>query len=219
IVTLHLLGGVGLLVLLVIQEERYRQAHGGAAEPVAPDVRRWLWVAAAVVGLQITLGGWVSTNYAVLACNTFPMCQGSWWPAMDFTQGFEVWRPLGRLADGSPLHFEALTAIHYAHRLFAYVTLAVLVLLVWRLARAGHLPRQRRWLAVLATAQLLTGLSNVVLQWPLVAALAHTGGAAALMAVLSWALAASRVADSTEARTTAASAPAVRMAPRAGSRA
>ena len=219
IVTLHLLGGVGLLVLLVIQEERYRQAHGGAAEPVAPDVRRWLWVAAAVVGLQITLGGWVSTNYAVLACNTFPMCQGSWWPAMEFTQGFEIWRPLGRLADGSPLHFEALTAIHYAHRLFAYLTLATLALLVWRLARAGHLPRQRRWLAVLATAQLLTGLSNVVLQWPLVAALAHTGGAAALMAVLSWALAASRVASATEPRSVAASAPAVRMAPRAGSRA
>ena len=34
--------------------------------------------------IQVALGGWVSTNYAVLACTTFPTCQGSWWPAMDF---------------------------------------------------------------------------------------------------------------------------------------
>ena len=36
-------------------------------------------------------------------------------------------------------------------------------------------------LAALAALQLLTGLSNIVLQWPLVAAVAHTGGAAALV--------------------------------------
>jgi cytochrome c oxidase assembly protein subunit 15 len=40
--------------------------------------------------------------------------------------------------------------------------------------------------------QFATGLSNVVLDWPLVAAVLHTGGAAALVVVLTWALAASR---------------------------
>ena len=39
---------------------------------------------------------------------------------------------------------------------------------------------QARWLLGLAALQLLTGLSNVVLDWPLVAAVLHTGGAAAL---------------------------------------
>ncbi len=43
----------------------------------------------ALLWLQVALGGWVSTNYAVLACSDFPTCQGSWWPAMDFAQGFE----------------------------------------------------------------------------------------------------------------------------------
>ncbi|MDQ1259971.1 MAG: heme a synthase, partial [Pseudomonadota bacterium] len=34
--------------------------------------------------------------------------------------------------------------------------------------------------------------SNVILDWPLAAAVLHTGGAAALVGVLTWALAASR---------------------------
>lgn len=192
IVTLHLVGGVGLLVLLAAQAERYRQAAGFAPEPLSAGLRTLLWLAAIAVAVQIALGGWVSTNYAVLVCNTFPMCQGSWWPAMDFAQGFELWRPLGLSADGSPLAFHALTAIHYAHRLFAYMVFVLLGVLVWRLYRAGRLARQRRWIAALALMQLATGLSNVVLDWPLVAAVLHTGGAAALMTALTWALCASR---------------------------
>jgi len=132
----------------------------------------------------------------VLVCNTFPMCQGSWWPPMDFAQGFELWRPLGESADGSRLEFHALTAIHYAHRLFAYAVFVLLGVLAWRLARAGRLAAQRRWVLALAALQLLTGLSNVILDWPLLAAVLHTGGAAALMTVLTWALCASRRQES-----------------------
>ena len=191
IVTLHLLGGVGLLVLLVVQAESYRRSAGAAPEPLAAGQRALLWLSAGAVALQIALGGWVSTNYAVLVCNTFPMCQGSWWPPMDFAQGFELWRPLGESADGSRLEFHALTAIHYTHRLFAYAVFLLLGLLAWRLARAGRLAAQRRWVLGLAALQLLTGLSNVILDWPLLAAVLHTGGAAALMTVLTWALCAS----------------------------
>ncbi len=193
IVTAHLLGGVGLLILLLLQAERYAQAAGESRiEPLARGLRALLGLAAVLTGVQIALGGWVSTNYAVLACNTFPMCQGSWWPPMDFAQGFEPWRPLGQTADGSLLGFSALTAIHYTHRLFAYLVFAVLLLLVGALHRAGRLAVQRRWVLVLAILQLITGLSNVVLDWPLVAAVLHTGGAAALLTVLAWALMASR---------------------------
>ncbi len=192
IVTLHLLGGVGLLVLLAVQAEHYRQAAGAPLEPLGRSLRALLWLAAVMVGVQMALGGWVSTNYAVLVCNTFPQCQGSWWPAMDFAQGFELWRPLGLSGDGSQLEFPALTAIHYTHRLFAYAAFAVVGVLVWRLQRAGRLVVQRRALFGLAALQLVTGLSNVVLDWPLLAAVAHTGGAAALMTVLAWALCASR---------------------------
>jgi cytochrome c oxidase assembly protein subunit 15 len=59
------------------------------------------------------------------------------------------------------------------------------------LRRIALLPAGAR-LAGLALWQLASGLSNVVLGWPLVAALAHTGGAAALVVVLTWALCESR---------------------------
>ena len=201
IVTLHLLGGLGLLALLCAQAVRQRQAW--QAEPVeqlTPGLRLGLWLTAALVVLQVTLGGWVSTNYAVLACRDFPVCQGSWWPAMNFAQGFEIWRALGHTGAGTPIDFSALTAIHYVHRLAAYAVLSALGLLAWQLQRAGVLRVQARWIAVLAGLQLVTGLSNVVLGWPLVAAVAHTGGAAALAGVLTWALAASRVAEPVPAR-------------------
>jgi cytochrome c oxidase assembly protein subunit 15 len=195
IVTLHLLGGMGLLVLLCVQAVRFQQASGEARpEPVTRGLRAGLWGVAVLVALQTLLGGWVSTNYAVLACSEFPTCQGSWWPVMDFRQGFEIWRHLGVSSDGSPIGFAALTAIHYVHRLLAYAVLAALGLLAWRLHRAGRLTAPKRWIAVLALWQFATGLSNVVLDWPLVAAVSHTGGAAALMVVLTWALCASRAA-------------------------
>jgi cytochrome c oxidase assembly protein subunit 15 len=195
IVTLHLIGGLVLLALLCVQAVRHTHAaQGRLPTQISPVLRQGLVWTGLLLALQVVLGGWVSTNYAVLACTTFPTCQGSWWPAMDFSQGFEVWRELGMLQDGSHISFAGLTAIHYVHRLMAYVVLAALVGLAWRLRRVAALQAQSHWLAGLAVLQLATGLSNVVLGWPLVAAVLHTGGAAALVVVLTWALAASRAA-------------------------
>ncbi|MEP6970773.1 MAG: COX15/CtaA family protein, partial [Betaproteobacteria bacterium] len=155
-------------------------------------LRRGLWAVAALAILQIALGGWVSTNYAVLACTDFPTCQASWWPDMRFDQGFQVWRDLGLTPGGEAISFAALTAIHYVHRLMAYLVLSALGLLAWRLSRFDGLRRVSRWIAALAAIQLATGLSNVVLDWPLIAALLHTAGAAALVVCLTWAICTSR---------------------------
>ncbi len=234
IVTLHLLGGLGLLVLLVWQAEGYAratmqqkgfppeadrptpsfprrressaranldsrlnshprgndEAHHAASSSVPTTLSSGLRVGIAVVFvlclLQITLGGWVSTNYAVLACTDFPTCQGHWWPSMDWAHGFQVLRPLGMTRAGGGLPFEALTAIHMVHRLGAVVLSVAVLVLVWRLWRLGA-DQHRRWAWVLIgllSWQLLSGLSNVVLGWPLLAALAHTGGAAAWVVAL-----------------------------------
>ena len=194
IVTLHLLGAMVLLALLCIQAVRYGQAaQSRLPVPLAPALRALLWFTAGAVLLQIALGGWVSTNYAVLACTQFPTCQDSWWPSMNFAQGFEIWRELGTASHGAPIEFAALTAIHYAHRLMAYVAFAAVGLLAWQLLRHSPALRvQARWLIGLALMQLATGLGNVLLGWPLVAALLHTGGAAALAVVLTWTLCESR---------------------------
>ena len=193
IVTLHLLGGAILLMLLCVQAVRLTLAvDRRAATPVSAPLRAALVVGVTLVLVQLLLGGWVSTNYAVLACTTFPTCQGSWWPPMAFDEGFQIWHELGLLADGSHVSFAGLTAIHYVHRLAAYVVLVALAVLAWRLRREPALRLQARWLAGLLVLQFLTGLSNVVLGWPLVSAILHTGGAAALLVVMVWALAATR---------------------------
>jgi len=198
IVTLHLLGGLALLALLCVQAVRYAQAwHETTPVPLSATTR-WLLIATfAAVCLQVALGGWVSTNYAVLACNEFPQCQGSWWPYMEFREGFTLWRELGKTSTGEHIGFGALTAIHYVHRLAAYGVLVLLGLLAWRLRHVHALRAQARWIAGLALWQFVTGLSNVVLDWPLVAAVSHTGGAAALVVVLTWALCESRFATDT----------------------
>jgi cytochrome c oxidase assembly protein subunit 15 len=180
IVTAHLLGGMGLLALLALQAP----APPVDGAPRARD-RRALAVAAAALLVQLALGGWVSTNYAVLACTGFPTCNGQWWPRMDWSDGFTLARELGRRADGAPIAMSALVAIQWTHRLFALVLTAAFAWLLVRWRRRG--PRERRragWMLALLVVQWGTGLSNVVLGWPMVAALAHTAGAAALVICL-----------------------------------
>jgi cytochrome c oxidase assembly protein subunit 15 len=103
---------------------------------------------------------------------------------MNFSDGFSLWRALGEDASGQPLAFSALTAIHYVHRMGAYVVIAGVSLLAWRLHRVPALRGSAKWLALLVLWQFATGLSNVVLDWPLLAAVSHTGGAAGLVVVL-----------------------------------
>ncbi|MEY4748309.1 MAG: hypothetical protein RIQ60_523 [Pseudomonadota bacterium] len=204
IVTLHLLGGVGLLALLAVAARRSSLAlecHANApADSWGPATlaahRPLLITLLLLVIAQITLGGWVSTNYAVLACSDFPTCNGRWWPEADFSAGFTVLRDLGRQADGSLLPLPALTAIHLAHRIGAVVVLLAALLAAARLRHTAQFTnwpaRALRLALVLLGVQILTGISNVVLGWPLLAALAHTGGAAALLAVLAAVLTSAR---------------------------
>ena len=182
VVTAHLLGGIALLALLVALALRETPS-----QPVAADARRLrplALVALAVVIMQVALGGWVSSNYAVLACPDFPKCQNAWMPAMDFEHGFTLWRALGMTGDGELIPFQALVAIHWTHRVFAVavvVALAGFISAAWRID--GLRGPARGALAVLLL-QLATGLSNVVLNWPLLAAVLHSGGAALLVALL-----------------------------------
>ena len=141
-----------------------------------------------LVLIQIVLGGWVSTNYAVTACTTFPMCQNSWWPLMNFSEGFEIWRALGVTSGGTNLNFESLTAIHYTHRLSAYVVFVFLSALGYLLQKNAHYKILGQLIWLLIALQVATGVSNVIFQWPLFAAVLHTGGAAALVIVLTSAL-------------------------------
>jgi len=178
VVTAHLMGGMVLLALLVAQLQVLRGSP-------ALNAARGAGLVLLLMAIQIALGGWVSSNYAVLACRGFPTCNGQWWPDPDFAQGFQLLRELGRGGDGY-IDFHALVAIQLAHRLFAAVVtvaVAILSLRLWRSAE-GQARRVAVLLLLLLAAQIASGLSNVLLDWPLVAALAHTAGAAGLVALL-----------------------------------
>jgi cytochrome c oxidase assembly protein subunit 15 len=209
VVTAHLLGGLVLLALLAAQAGH--AARGGV--PVSPALRRGVLAVAALAVAQVALGGWVSTNYAVLACSDFPTCQGRWWPSMDFGHGFALLRPLGVGADGDWLPFDALVAIHMTHRLGALLLLPALLALAWRMARHPALRRLAGGLLAVAAWQLASGLGNVVLGWPLAAAIAHTGGAAALVWLLSNAVLRTRSERPSPRRATEAGPVALRGAP------
>ncbi|HEX5686687.1 MAG TPA: COX15/CtaA family protein [Ideonella sp.] len=202
IVTLHLFGGLVLLAMLMVQAQRYQGrvlTLSGAARTLLPGVLLLLVV-------QVLLGAWVSTNYAVLACQGFPQCNGQWWPgAMDARQGFTILRHLGQAGEGGFLPAEALVAIHWAHRVFALVLVAALLALATLLWRqpGGAARRAAQGLLLLTMLQVGTGAANVVLEWPLVAALMHTGGAAALVLLLV-SLQVRAVSDSSPARATTA---------------
>jgi cytochrome c oxidase assembly protein subunit 15 len=194
IVSLHLLGGYVLLGLLTLQAAQLWLRSGARAiQIITSGMRAILWLALAALLLQAALGAWVSTNYAVLACMEFPTCQGSHWPAMDFAQGFTLWRPLGLQPDGQSISFEALTSIHMVHRWMAGVLVVVFAVVLLQLRTYPALRVPMQLLGLLLALQLATGLSNVVLGWPLLAAVLHTGGAGAMLACLVWLLSVSRV--------------------------
>lgn len=182
IVTIHLLLGMALLALLAWYGSR--QSTQPNIQTSAPSLRTPTVLATVLLAIQIGLGGWVSTNYAALACTDFPLCGGVFLPPMDFANGFTIWRDLGMTANGEYLPFDALTAIHWTHRTFAFIVFAIVSWVATVAMRTASLHRTARWLLVLMGLQLLVGISTIFLQLPLLLAVMHNGIAALLLLLL-----------------------------------
>jgi cytochrome c oxidase assembly protein subunit 15 len=183
IVALHLLGGMTTLALmtwLALREIDPPAAPAAAARTLRP----WAALGLAVLAVQIALGGWVSANYAALACPDFPACHGRWLPDMDFGHAFHVLRELGVTAAGAPLSQDALVAIHWTHRVGALVTVLYLGALAVKGLRVPALALYSGLLLALLLVQAALGIANVVSRLPLAIAVAHNGGAALLLAAL-----------------------------------
>ena len=185
IVTSHLLGGVAILSLLILQFATQPGAGKLGERIIVPaGLKVFALVATVVLFMQIVLGGWTSTNYAALACIDLPTCNGKWVPEMDFANAFHVIRPLGVGPDGELLTVDALRAIHWMHRLGAIVVVAVVGLFAWRLIRTESAKRVGKMLGVMLTLQVLLGLSNIWFSLPIWVSVAHNGLAAQLMALM-----------------------------------
>jgi len=179
VVTSHLV--VGLLLLSLMTWLAAREKPHAALAAAAARWRPWMRLGLLLLLIQVTLGGWVSTNYAALACMDFPTCHGAWVPDMDFHGGFSVIRGLGELPSGEMISQSALTAIHWVHRNFAFVVLIYLGVLAWRLRAEEALRGPATLLLALLLTQVATGLTTIFFQWPLLIAVLHNGGAAALV--------------------------------------
>lgn len=184
IVTLHLLGGMSTLALLVWLGQRQSRDIPQMRMQDAVRMKSWALTGLLVVFFQIALGGWVSANYAALACADFPTCKGAWVPSMDFTHAFHFTRELGKTAQGELLSLESLTAIHWMHRLGALITFIVISMLVFKMLRIPSLAQLGAMILLVLLVQIGLGISNVLFSLPLLVAVAHNATAALLLTTL-----------------------------------
>ena len=181
IVSAHLVGGLTTMSLLWWLSF---DARPGERPAVERGLRTWAIVGLVALALQIMLGGWVSTNYSAMACPDFPTCQASFWPDMDFSDAFVLWRGLGIDYEGGVLEHPARVAIHFTHRIGAVVVALVLGYLSWLTLRTGQSRAVRTAgaiVGVVLVTQLVVGPLMVVKTFPLWLATAHNAVAALLL--------------------------------------
>jgi len=186
VVTTHLLGGFATLTLIWLCVQRssgYAWDTTDRDKSKALSLLPWGWLLFVLVVLQITLGGWTTSNYAALACPDFPTCHAEWWPHSDFVQGFNIFQHVGPNYLGGQLDNHARTAIHLSHRLGAlavFVSALVLLIKMWM----SEQPAVRRFAGILAfilVLQISLGITNSVAGLPLLVAVAHNAVGAALL--------------------------------------
>ncbi len=186
VVTLHLLGGMTTLAVLAWLTSRHGEMRMArdSTEATPVNVRAWAAAGLAVLFVQIALGGWVSTNYAGMACVDVPLCNGTLIPNMNFADGFTLWRELGMTASGVPLSDESLSSIQWVHRAGAMVTVCVLGVVGLISLPFAALRGFGFTVFGLALFQASLGLANVVYVLPVPLAVAHNACAALLLVML-----------------------------------
>jgi cytochrome c oxidase assembly protein subunit 15 len=186
IVLAHLMGGLATFGLLLWLTWKTREESPATAGATIVQLRPMILLGLAVLLVQLALGGWTSANYSALACPDFPTCQGQMWPDANYGDAFVLWREVGVDYEGGVLDLRSRVAIHMAHRIGALVTFIMLGMLSIRLLRSNDGRRDGKILGALLLAQVALGIQNVVLQLPLINAVAHNGIGALLLAAMLW---------------------------------
>jgi cytochrome c oxidase assembly protein subunit 15 len=157
IVLSHLVTGIAILSMLWWA---YLDLHVRDNPITTLNQRRpfkpWLWLGFLIVAAQITLGGWVSTHYAGLACIDFPYCNGQVLPLLHWDQ----------------LNTDLIT-IHMLHRLGAMITATYISLLAIYLYTMPSFRPQAIVIFALIALQLTLGILNIIWLRPVWIALMH----------------------------------------------
>ncbi len=188
VVMAHLMGGLATFSLLLWLAWRTGVPRDDHPAFVFRRSRPLILAGLLVLIGQLALGGWTSANYAALVCPDFPTCQQSYWPEMNFGEGFVLWREIGVDYEGGVLDLPSRTAIHMTHRIGAVVVFLLLGLLTLRLMASAATRRSGALLGVVLTTQVALGILNVLLFLPLPNAVAHNAVGALLLATMLWLL-------------------------------
>ncbi|MGQ3892545.1 COX15/CtaA family protein [Legionella sp. CNM-4043-24] len=183
VVMSHLLGGILIFSCLCL----LRTQVSSIKAQYLPGWPRWIALGALIVFCQIALGGWVSANYAGIACVGFPQCNGQWLPSWQLHEGFYLLSPVGANYQGGLLDNDARVSIQMVHRIGALVTALYCLSLAISLlvkVKKSVIRVLACLLIVLVLLQISLGILNVIFLLPISIAVAHNGVAALLMATM-----------------------------------
>ncbi len=177
----HLLGGM----LIVACLSRFRLQLSSLAGIELPQWRPWVRLGFIIVFLQVALGGWVSSNYAGIACIGFPQCNGLWLPDLYLAKAFNFFASIGINYQGGLLDNEVRVTIQWVHRLGALITALYLLILssfILVTKNTRYLKISAMVILFLVIIQCTLGILNVIYLLPIQVAVAHNGIAALLLA-------------------------------------
>ncbi len=180
----HLLGGMSIVACLCAF--RWQLGHVSGIDS-ATTWRPWIRLGLIILVCQIALGGWVSSNYAGIACIGFPRCNGQWLPALHLNSAFHVALSTSTNYQGGVLANASRVGIQMVHRLGAVITVLYLLSLMVRLLYRIQVPQVRltaSLVVLLVLIQFALGIANVWFLLPLPVAVAHNGVAVLLLIAL-----------------------------------
>ncbi len=161
-VTSHLVAGNAFALALVLLGRRlasFAAEVRDASLDARPDQRLVTSATGMLLGIQIVVGGLVSSSYAGLACPDWPTCMsGEYFPTWSGIQG-----------------------LHLLHRMLGYSVALAIGFAAW--IDRSH-PGSRRWIgaaAALVVAQVAVGVANVLLRLPVEVTGLHSALAAGLI--------------------------------------
>ncbi len=179
IVSIHLLLALCVLTLITILVERESLTIVNIST-AQKKLKSLMLIGVFLIFIQIFLGGWVSTNYATLSCSSFPMCQGSWFPDMNFKEGFSLIRDLGLSYSGNLISQASLVAIHWTHRNLAFLVAIYTGILFCKFLKEPDLEKPAYFALLFLLIQFITGISIIFFRSPIFLALVHSSSATGL---------------------------------------
>jgi cytochrome c oxidase assembly protein subunit 15 len=163
-VTSHLVTGNLFALTLLLLAGSLRESAGRPA--ATRSARGWLAAVAALLFVQVVLGGLVSSRYAGMACPEWPTCNGGIW--------FPLWR--------------GTVGLHLLHRSNGYLLILALAAAAVALRRDPRLAGWTRLALGIGLAQVVVGIANVRLGIPVEITALHSLLATSLVLTLGWSL-------------------------------